>query len=91
MIILRAITTLDDETPKGSEFTSNLKDVKGDLIQIQQNSDGEIIFDALSFSSDGTFLFKKTLKNSAESKMLVWCWYKYVILAQYKHLKHLKI
>lgn len=57
MLTLRAVTTLDGETPKGSEFTFNLKNAKGDLIQTQQNNDGEIIFNALSFSSEGTFVY----------------------------------
>lgn len=56
-VMLKAQKTLDGKTPSGSEFSFVLKDKDGNVLQTQNNQDGDIQFDELKFSQAGTYIY----------------------------------
>lgn len=56
-VMLKAQKTLDGKIPSGSEFSFVLKDKDGNVLQTQNNQDGDIQFDELKFSQAGTYIY----------------------------------
>ncbi|MBQ9179490.1 MAG: Cna B-type domain-containing protein, partial [Firmicutes bacterium] len=58
---LRAVKTLDGKAPEGRQFTFELYDAKGKLIESKKNNGGEVEFTSLEFDEPGEY--KYTIKE----------------------------
>lgn len=54
---LKAIKTLDDETPKGSAYTFILRNKSGDVIQTKNNKEKSIDFDPIQYTKEGKYIY----------------------------------
>lgn len=59
---LTAEKVMDGKFARGSDFTFELKDAAGKLIQSVKNDDGHIEFDTMSFNAAGTYTYFLTEK-----------------------------
>lgn len=59
---LTAEKVLDGKFARGNDFTFELKDAAGKLIQSVKNDDGHIEFDTMSFNATGTYTYFLTEK-----------------------------
>lgn len=57
---------LDGQFARGNDFTFELKDAAGKLIQSVKNEDGHIEFDTLSFNAAGTYTYFLTEKAGSK-------------------------
>ena len=66
-IKLTAEKVLDGKFARGNDFTFELKDTAGSLIQSVKNDDGHIEFDTLSFNAAGTYTYLLTEKAGTKA------------------------
>ena len=66
VVKLTAEKVLDGKFARGSEFTFELKDPAGKLIQSVKNDDGHVEFDTLQFDAAGTYTYFLTEKAGSK-------------------------
>ncbi|NYB74986.1 Cna B-type domain-containing protein [Sedimentibacter hydroxybenzoicus DSM 7310] len=68
--VIKAEKTLDGLPATGSSFEFNLKDESGNIIQTKNNDGGDINFDALTFDSEGTFIYYIAEQAGSDSSIV---------------------
>ena len=67
VVKLAAEKILDNQYPRGNDFSFQLEDAEENVIQTVTNTDGLIEFDSMSFSASGTYIYYMTELEGTDS------------------------
>lgn len=68
-VTLTATKTLDSLIPAGSGFTFFLDDANGQRLQMKNNQNGNITFDAITFNKTGTYVYYLTEQTGSDKNI----------------------